>query len=233
MDVAGSNTVVLLHGLARGAASMEPMARALAGAGFQSVNRDYPSTSATVADLADATIGAALSEQNGASVVHFVTHSLGGILVRAYAARHGAKKLGRVVMLGPPNSGSQLVDMLRDLPAFGWTMGPAGGELGTDGESLVNSLGPANFETGIIAGTVSLNPLYSSVIDGPNDGKVAVDATRLDGMADHLTLPVSHTWMMMNPLVMAQTIAFIRHGRFSRALGYGEAVQQLLVQPRA
>jgi len=206
---------------------MEPMARALLKAGYGVQNCDYPSTSATIEDLADDVIGQALSQVTEGRV-HFITHSMGGIMVRAYLSAHDVQNLGRVVMLGPPNSGSEIVDFLRGLPAFDWLNGPSGGQLGTDAQSFVNQLGPAQFELGVIAGNVSLNPVYSVMIDGESDGKVAVKATMLDGMRDHIVLPVSHTWMMMNPLVVAQSIAFLQNGMFQPDLSFGLALRSLV-----
>lgn len=219
---------ILLHGLGRGAGSMEPMARALVAAGYGVRNVNYPSTTAAIEVLADRVINQAMADCHGAARVHFVTHSMGGILVRAYLQHRRPHQLGRVVMLGPPNSGSHLVDYMSELPPFEWLNGPAAAQLGTHEESYVNGLGPAWFEAGVIAGSMALNPIYAAMIDGQNDGKVSVEATRLDGMADHLVLPVTHTWMMMNPLVIAETLEFLQHGRFDHGLRYGAAVRRLL-----
>jgi len=210
--------VILLHGLARTDRSMARMADALRDEGYQVVNVDYPSRQATVEQLAESVISEALSDPalSDVSRIHFVTHSLGGILVRAYLKEHVVFGLGRVVMLGPPNQGSELVDRLGDLALFERINGPAGRQLGTDPESLPNRLGPAVFEVGVIAGDRSINWINSLLIPGADDGKVSVDRTRLDGMKDHIVIHATHPFLMRNRDAIRQTLAFLRDGRFIR-----------------
>jgi len=215
-----SENVILLHGLCGTTLSLNKMQRALADAGYTVWNVDYPSRTALIPKLADDAIGRALAEcrQNGATRIDFVAHSMGGILVRSYLARHSVPELGRVVMLAAPNQGSEIVDKLGGLGLFKWITGPAGDELGTDEDSLPNQLGPANFPLGIIAGDRSINWIASLfLIPGPDDGRVSVKRAELDGMADFMVIHATHPFIPHNSEAIRQTIAFLQNGKFTAA----------------
>ncbi|HOC70878.1 MAG TPA: alpha/beta hydrolase [Candidatus Hydrogenedentes bacterium] len=199
---------------------MNKMEEKLSQAGFIVENVAYPSRTASIETLADEALGQALERSNlkDCPKIHFVTHSMGGILVRSYYARHEYGRLGRVVMLGPPNRGSEVVDRLKSWTLFQKMNGPAGGEMGTDADSTPNTLGPVNFECGIIAGDRSINWINSlAMIDGKDDGKVSVENTKVDGMKEHLVVHTTHTFMMRNNKVIEATLRFLQNGTFNKA----------------
>jgi hypothetical protein len=216
-----SENVILLHGLCRTSRSMSRMQRALVDAGYTVWNVDYPSRTARIPKLADDAIGKAVAEcrQNGAMRIDFVTHSMGGILVRSYLGRHSVPDLGRVVMLAPPNQGSEVVDKLGGFKLFKWINGPAGNEMGTGNDSLPHLLGPANFPLGVIAGDRSINWINSVIIPGPDDGKVSVKRAKLAGMTDFIVIHATHPFIMRNKLAIRETIAFLRNGKFNGGQG--------------
>ncbi len=217
-EQASDNTecVVLLHGLNRSWRAMQALADALYEAGFSTANVDYPSQAGTVEVLAPMAVNTGLTEcrQAGAERIHFVTHSIGGILLRYAHAQSPIPDLGRVVMLGPPNQGSELVDITRDWPTAELFSGEAGLQLGTDADSIPMLLGPVDFELGIIAGTGSINFIMSAMLPDPNDGKVSVESTRVDGMDDFLLVDNSHHYITESEMVIRNTVSFLRTGSF-------------------
>ncbi len=211
--------VVLIHGMIRTPASMEPMQDAIADAGFQTVNVSYQSRELTIEELAPIAIEQGVDgcrEIPGVDRIHFVTHSLGGILVRQYLSENEIPELGRVVMMGPPNQGSAAVDAMRDVPGFEWLNGPAGAQLGKGEESVPLRLGPADFELGIIAGNRTIDPITSATLDDPDDGRVSVEDTRLEGMDDFVVVDESHALMMRARSTIRLTIRFLEEGTFGQ-----------------
>lgn len=209
--------VILLHGLCRTNRSMDRMEAAFAAAGFTVVNVDYPSRVSAVEPLGEKVIGRALEDPRlrGCERVHFVAHSLGGILVRSYFARRSEPRLGRVVMLGPPNQGSEVVDRLGSWSLFRRINGPAGSQLGTDAASVPNSLGAVRFDLGVIAGDRTINWINSLMIAGRDDGKVSIDRTKVEGMKEHIVVHVSHPFLMKDRGVVAAALRFVESGSFS------------------
>ena len=208
--------VILLHGLLRSADSMNKLERRLEREGYIVVNVDYPSRKYSIQELSELAVAQGLSEceKQKCSSIHFVTHSLGGILVRMYFSKNGNTDVGRVVMLGPPNQGSEVVDNLKNMPGFEMLNGPAGMQLGTDSSSVPRSLGAVNFELGIIAGTQSINFILSMFLSNPDDGKVSVESTKVKGMKDFIVLPTTHPFMMKNKVVIDQVVHFLKNGKF-------------------
>jgi pimeloyl-ACP methyl ester carboxylesterase len=206
-----NETVVLLHGLGRTHASMVPLAIAAKLRGYRVINWRYRSNMRTIGENADAFAKKVAPRLASAERVHFVTHSLGGIIVRRFLAMHSLPNLGRVVMLAPPNRGSEVADVLQD-----WLkpVKPLR-ELGTGAASVPRALPRADFPVGVIAGSRSHIPLFSRWMDDvPNDGVVSVEATKLAGMQDFLLLHRTHTFLPWAPDAIAQAFAFIEDGRF-------------------
>lgn len=209
--------VVLLHGLARTSDSMSKMNRALAAAGYHVCNVSYPSRQHSIEvltkDFVLPAVRACLT--NPADEVHFVTHSLGGIVVRQLAGSAPDLNIGRVVMLSPPNHGSEVVDKLGELALFKFINGPAGLELGTAHDSVPQTLGAPPFQVGIITGDRTINLLLSLLIPGPDDGKVSIESAKLEGMAGFCVVPASHPFIMKDRLAIEQTLAFLAQGTFT------------------
>jgi len=192
------------------------MQTALEGCGFAILNQHYASRRKALEALAEDIHPSIQRFADGIDdSVHFVGHSMGGLLARVYIARYRPKRLGRVVMLRTPNSGSEIADRLKNFGAYRAFFGPAGQQLGTRRSAVDDAmLPPVNYPVGIIAGNRSIDPVAGTMLPKPHDGRVSVENTRLDGMADHVVVAASHPLLVRNSIAIAQTIAFLRDGKF-------------------
>jgi triacylglycerol lipase len=215
LAAADSDYVILLHGLGRTPLSMKRIEWTLQKQNYRVINVSYPSTRVSIQEAADSWLDDVLKTRvtDSSAKIHFVAHSLGGIVLRQYLTNHNIPNLGRVVMLAPPNHGSELADRLRNNCLYRLATGPAGQQLGTSQSSIPHQLGPVDFELGVIAGDRSLNPLFSSWIPGPDDGKVSVHSAKIPG-ADFLLVHHSHTWMAWSANVNSAITEFLRTGHF-------------------
>lgn len=219
LETAFSECVILIHGLGRTHRSMGEMETKLREAGYITVNLEYPSRSKTIEQIASEHVPEAIAQchSNNVDTIHFVTHSMGGIITRKTIKDNRPELLGKVVMLSPPNKGSAIVDAMKDRWYFRWFNGPAGQQLSTSPDSMPNVLGPVDYPVGIITGDDPefFDSWFISFIPGESDGKVAVTRTKLEGMSDFLVVPESHTYIMYSDLVQDETIHFLKHGVFS------------------
>lgn len=213
--------VIFLHGITRGKVDMLPLFLYFQNKGYKGINVEYPSTSMTLEDLADYVGKEIRSDKNynPFATMHFITHSMGGLITRYFLNQHRPPHLGKVVMLGTPNTGSEFADFLHDHEIFGDLykafFGPAGAQLTTTYEHIDSTI-DIDYPLGIIAGTSNVNPLAPWLFGADSDGVVAIERTKIKGMSDHIIMPVAHPFMMLNPDIMRQSHHFLEHGKFDK-----------------
>lgn len=208
--------VVMLDGIGHDGRDMLPMGKYLQQAGYRAIALGYPSTSLPIERIADQFLPEKLARlvPDDGRTLHFVTHSMGGIVLRQYLYALGQPRLGRVVMIAPPNHGSPIAEMLKDILFYDWYFGPAGSQLCDGRGSLPKALPSADFDLGVIAGNISLDPWFDPLFDEPHDGKVAVSSTRLKGMREHRVVTHSHYGIHRSRRVYALVLNYLRNGSF-------------------
>ncbi len=206
--------VVLVHGILRSSAHMQPLADYLTECGYDVINIDYPSTHYPIEYLIDH-IAQDLDHliMDKSRRVHFVGYSMGGLLVRGIVAQHRPEHLGRIVLIAPPNHGSEVANFWKNNILYQWLYGPAGQQLTTDVD-WEKIFGPVDDELGIIAGDRTIDPFSSYLIGIMNDGKVSVESTKLEGMTDHVIIAATHTFFPSNKEAQIQVCAFLKTGHF-------------------
>lgn len=208
--------VVLAHGLGRSDWAMWRFAQKLEDANYKVCRLDYSSIGKSVEAVKEQTTMQINACIVGAPKVHFVGHSLGGLVVRSYLQNNlqslQANQLGEVVLMGTPNKGSELADHLSE----SWLMQLGGGvsqALVTGSNSFGNQIKELDVNIGVIAGTQS-SGLTSKHFSGENDGLVSVESTKLNSMSDFITIEVGHSQMRYNQEVAEQTVHFLQKGTF-------------------
>ncbi|MEM1224014.1 MAG: alpha/beta fold hydrolase [Verrucomicrobiota bacterium] len=207
-------SVVLLHGLSRTSASMKKIEKALTQEGYTVHNMNYPSHSDTIEGLAAEIRSRVLDLTSSDIKVHFVAHSMGGIIVRQIQKVAPIENIGRVVMLGPPNHGSEVVDKLDEIWLLNKFKVPARSQLGTKADGFVKNLGPVDFEVGVLTGDRSINWILSTMIPGKDDGKVSLQSAKVEGMKDYKVIHASHPFIIRNKDAIKETISFLKTGSF-------------------
>lgn len=210
--------VIVLHGMARTKHSMNIIEETLRQDGYIVWNETYPSTKQKieVSSVNHIKKGLDFCKQNNTLKINFVTHSLGGILVRYYLQDNSISNLSKIVMLSPPNKGSELADHLKDTKFYQWITGPAGQQLGTTSTSLPNRMDEINATVGIITGNKTNDPWFSPIIPGIDDGKVSVERAKLDEMTDFLVVESGHSFIMRKESVLKQIKYFLKNGKFDK-----------------
>ena len=221
MKADAADLIVLLHGIGHSRWNMYAAERAMRRAGFSVLNLTYPSRRQNI-DALTKFVHERLTQKNAwgsEGRVHFLTHSMGGLVARAYLEKYKAdipqSKLGRVVMIAPPLQGSEVADFLQNFPPYKWVFGPAGQELTTAARAAEQAM--PYYDLGIIAGSKKWPYVIAKfIIPGAHDGRVAVANTRLEGMKDHFIAPATHSFISWKPSTHAQAVYFILNGTFRR-----------------
>ena len=215
--------VILLHGITRSSKHMAKLREPFEKAGYSVFAMDYPSTRVPVQESAGY-LKKVIDSLEGITEINFVVHSMGGIVVRTYLQEHAPRdaRIGRMVMIGSPNNGANLADMLQEKlnGIFKPIFGPAGQQLVTDTDGFIANLPIPDFEFAVIAGARGHKDGFNPLIPGDDDGIVSVASTRLPGAADFLQVEPTdvlkvdstHTFLPTNASVHGACVRFMQSG---------------------
>lgn len=213
----GEESVIVVHGFARRARSMNQIATAVHQAGYEVRNIDYDSINQNLNDIKEEVyikFDQYISE-NPDKKIHFIGHSLGGLLVRAYLAENKLDNLGVVILMGTPNKGTKLVNQYEDKWYFSW-LGPVIPELGVGTSQFLDALQVPDYTVGVIAGSKPYSRWSAEYLEGDHDGLITVESAKLEGMHDFIEIEVNHSRMKRDPRVIEQVIYFLEHSQFKK-----------------
>ncbi|MGE4003305.1 MAG: esterase/lipase family protein [Planctomycetaceae bacterium] len=203
--------VILVHGIVRSSKSFDPMKNELRAAGYEVFGFDYPSTRVEIPEAA-AYLRQCIDSLDGITEINFVVHSMGGLVVRASLAESRDPRIRRMVMLGVPNLGARMANILQKNYLYRAVYGPAGQQLVEDPNGLIAKLPTPDFEFALISGARGTPGGYNPLIPGDDDGTVSLEATRLPGARDFMTVQALHSLIMRNPEAIAATRRFLWTG---------------------
>lgn len=213
--------VLLFPGFGETSFKMSALSYWLQLAGYETEIIDYPSTMGTAEELIADYFVPAMKKRAEKPVIHCVTNSIGGILLRGFLASHEQPNLGRVVMIGPGHKGSHVLEIVRHHPLAKLLLGPLINQAGDDKDAYACQLPSyVDFDLGIIAGGISLDPVAYCISPQMQDGRVTVESSKIDGMKDHVVLPIPHEMLAHHPLTSVQVIHFLQRGYFNHIPGF-------------
>jgi pimeloyl-ACP methyl ester carboxylesterase len=206
--------VIEIHGITKSSKTFNAMYPALEKAGYMPVPFDYPSTRIDIAQAAGY-LDRVIQSLRGVEEIDFVVHSMGGLVVRSWFQNHDDLRVRRLVMLGTPNRGAEMADMLRRNAAYRLIMGPAGQQLVTGNNSPIAGLPIPPCEFAVIAGGRGSDG-YNPLVPGDNDLIVSVESTRLAGASDFLMVRAMHHFLTSNPEAIDATVRYLQTGHFRK-----------------
>ncbi len=215
--------VLVLHGLFRSRHSMSPMVEALQEeSDWTVINVSYASTRDGLEGHAQALAKVMENLDPEVTRIHFVAHSMGNLIIRRYlhdvdvgrGGRSADPRLGRIVMLAPPNQGARTAEAFRHVLGLEKMVGKSTAQLARDWDDLSETLATPAGEFGILAGGKNDDQGINRWLDGDDDFVVTVDETRLAGAIDFMILPVYHRQIIKDPLAHQCTIRFLKYGYF-------------------
>ena len=204
--------VILIHGLLQTSNCMNQMSISLKDSGFVPVEFDYPSTQISIPEAAGF-LNKMVTSLEGFTEIHFVAHSMGGLVVRSFSTGTHDQRVKRLVMLGTPNQGAELADITQQVWLVRTASGPGARQLGTRPNGLIKKLPVPNYEFAVIAGARGTYAGWNPLIPGDDDGTVTVASTRLPGAADFGTVCKTHGDLLGDEQAISQTVNFLKSGR--------------------
>lgn len=206
--------VVLLHGILRTNRCMKGLTVFLEKENYEVLNLDYPSSKYDILSIAKLIHSQIKNFSSQTVKTHYVGYSMGGLIIRAYLHLYRPSNLGRVIMLGTPNQGSEIADFLKPFGIYKILYGPAGQQLITDQKNIKKIFGNINYELGIIAGSSPFYLLANKIIGKKSDGRVSIVNTKIEGMKEHIIIKSGHTMLASNKTAWRLTLSFLKTGNF-------------------